>query len=81
MDKFKVKMPNGYLMVEAKGVENEYPGVYVSFSSNGENNDVSKIIACVEYDSCTGEILTETYTKGEENPNHIIVHDDGRDKC
>ncbi len=34
MNKFKVKTPIGYLMVEAKGTENEYPGVVVKLFCN-----------------------------------------------
>ena len=78
-NKFKVKIPNGYLMVEEKGAENEYPGVFISFSEDGKEFDVSKIIACVEYDSCSEEIKTETYNRDYDEPNHIICYDDGRD--
>lgn len=80
MDKFKVKTPVGYIMVEAKGAEDEYPGVYISFSEDGERYDVSNMIACVEFVTDDNEITTETYQYGEENPNHIVVWDDGRDK-
>lgn len=81
MKKFKVKTPTGYLMVEAKGVEDEYPGVYISFSKDGKEYDVSNMIACVEYLTGDDEIATETYVDGEEQPNHIVVWNDGRDKC
>ena len=30
-NKFKVKIPNRYLMVEEKGAENGYHGVFISF--------------------------------------------------
>jgi hypothetical protein len=79
MNKFKVKTPIGYLMVEAKGTEDEYPGVFISFSKDGENYDVNNIIACIEYDSCSEEIKTETYRKDFEEPNNIICYEDGRD--
>ena len=78
-NKFKVKIPNGYLMVEEKGVENEYPGVFISFSEDGKEYDVNNIIACVEYDAYEKEIKTETYIKDCEEPNHIICYDDGMD--
>lgn len=78
-DKFRVKIPGGYLMVEAKGVENEYPGVYISFSEDGKTYDVSNMVACVEYDSCSEEVRTATYRKGFENPDHIISHKNGID--
>ena len=77
-DKFKVKIPTGYIMVEAKGTEDEYPGVYVSFSESGENYNTGDMIACVEYDSGTGEIKTEAYEMGMEEPTHIICYEDGR---
>lgn len=78
-NKFKVKTPIGYLMVEEKGAEDEYPGVFVSFSKDGQNFDVSQMIACVEYDSCSEEIRTEVYRKDYDEPNHIIRHEDGYD--
>lgn len=77
-NKFKVKIPNGYLMVEEKGAENEYPGVFIAFSKNGKEFDVNQIIACVEYDSCAEKIKTETYTKDIEEPNNIICYENGR---
>ena len=80
MKKIKVRIPNGYLMIEAEGIEAEYPGVYVSYSKDGKNYDTSKPIACIEYDTHTGEILTETYAMGRNNPCHIITYENGRDK-
>lgn len=77
-DKFKVKIPNGYLMVEEKGVENEYPGVFISFSKDGKEFDTSGMIACVEYDTSSEEIKTETYRQDFEEPNYIICYEDGR---
>lgn len=77
-NKFKVKIPNGYLMVEEKGAEDEYPGVFISFSEDGKEFDVSKIIACVEYDNPANEIKTETYSKDNDEPNNIICYKDGR---
>lgn len=78
VNRFKVKIPNGYLMVEEKGVENEYPGVIISFSQDGKELDANNIIACVEYDSSSEEIKTETYRKDFEEPNYIISYEDGR---
>jgi hypothetical protein len=66
-------------MVESKGVEDEYPGVLISFSKDGGKYDVSNVIACVEYDSYSAEVKTETYRKDFEEPNHIICYEDGRD--
>lgn len=78
-NKFKVKIPNGYLMVEAKGTVDEYPGVFISFSRDGKEYDVSNIIACVEYDTYDKEIKTETYRKDFEEPTRIVCWEDGRD--
>ena len=78
-NKFKVKIPNGYLMIEEKGAENEYPGVFISFSKDGKGFDTSSMIACVEYDTSSEEIKTETYRKDFEEPNNIICYEDGRD--
>lgn len=77
-NKLKVKIPNGYLLVEEKGTESEYPGVFISFSKDGEESDVNEMIACVEFDSCSEEIKTETYRKGFDEPNNIICYEDGR---
>jgi len=77
--KFKIKIPNGYLMIEEKGVENEYPGVYVSFSEDGKAYGVGNIIACIEYDTCSEEIKTETYRKDFEEPCNIVTWEDGID--
>lgn len=78
-NKFKVKIPGGYLMVEEKGAENDFPGVFVSFSENGEQYDVNNLITCVECDSCDKEIKTETYCKNFDEPVNIIRYSDGRD--
>lgn len=58
--KITVKIPTGYLIVEEKGTEREYPGVFISFSKEGNKSDINKIIACVEYDSYSKEIKIET---------------------
>ena len=76
---FKVEMPNGYLMVEAKGTVGEYPGVYISYSKDGNSFDVSNIIVCTEYCSCDKEIKTETYRKDFEEPTRIVCWKDGRE--
>ncbi len=66
-------------MIEEKGCESEYPGVFISFSKDGKEYDVSNIIACVEYDTFTEEIKTETYSRNFDEPNNIICWEDGRD--
>lgn len=76
---FKVEIPNGYLMVEAKGTVDEYPGVFVSYSREGNSFDMDNIISCTEYCNCDEEIKTETYRKDFEEPTSIICWEDGRD--
>ena len=76
-NKFRVKIPGGYLMVEEKGSESEYPGVYISFSEDGESYENSDLIACVECDSSSQEIQTVVYRKDCDEPNSIIYYEDG----
>ena len=76
---FKVETPMGFLMVEEKGVFNEYPGVFISFSKDGKAYDVSQMIACVEYITGEHEIHTETYIKEREDPVDIREWETGRD--
>lgn len=70
---FAVKTPLGYIIVEAKGTEEDYPGVYVSFSKDGSVPSPDGIIACVEYDTITEEIKTVDYTHGIKEPVHITA--------
>lgn len=79
MNKFKVKIPGGYLIVEEKGAENEYPGVFISFSKNGNECDKNYMVTCVEYDSCAEELRTVTYCDEHDEPTHIICCKNGRD--
>ena len=75
---FKIKTPIGYFIVEEKGVELEYPGVWISFSKDGKKyND--ELIACVEYDTFNEEIKTECYEKNREDPISIVRYEDGVD--
>lgn len=74
MNKFSVKTPVGYLMVEEKGAENEYPGVYISFSKDGKQYDVGQMIACVEYDNYTLQIETDSYRENEDTPIEIVPY-------
>lgn len=80
MNRFAVKTPMGYLIVEEKGAEDEYPGVYISLS-NTEEPDGSlfpdNMVACVEYDSYTGEIKTESYARDRDDPVEIIRYRNG----
>ena len=80
MQKMKIRIPTGYLLVEEKGAEDEYPGVFISFSKDGVTYSDNNAIATVEVDTPTGEIQTVTYIQNEEEPNHIIDYRTGRDK-
>ena len=73
----RVKIPTGYLMIEAKGTETDFPGVYVSFSEDGESPDLNNLIACVEYDTVDNKIKTETYCEYKDEPVAITHYDSG----
>lgn len=79
-DILKVRIPNGYLLVERKGAENEYPGVYISLLKNNDPDGIGDLITCVEYITGDNEIATETYHPDCEEPSHMIIYEDGRDK-
>ena len=78
--KVYVKIPGGYLIIEPKGVESDYPGVLIGLSRNGVDYDQDNLIACVEYVTPDSEIAVETYMKGQEEPTAIMMFEDGRNK-
>lgn len=85
MQIMKIKIPTGYIIVEQKGTEGEYPGCYISFSKDGTTKDGTisdDMIACVEYDTTRddGSILVETYAIEQDEPNHIINWQTGADR-
>lgn len=80
MQKMTIKIPTGFLIVKEKGTENEYPGVYISFSHDGKNYADNTAIATVEVDTPTEKIQTVTYQKDKEEPSHIIDYLTGNDK-
>lgn len=75
----KIKTPVGYIVVLEKGTEEEYPGVYVCHSPDGESFDCQYdgLIACVDYDAETGRFLTETYSESDENPVFMVAYPSG----
>lgn len=77
-DVLKVQIPGGYLLVEKKGAVDEYPGVFVSFSKDGEV--LNEQIATVEYDTADKIIQTVTYHPGSDEPTHVIRASDGQEK-
>lgn len=78
-NRFAVKIPGGYLVIEETGTEDEYPGVIIGFSKDGKNYDTHDIVASVEYDTCAEEIRTDVYSKCSHEPISIIRYEDGKD--
>ena len=62
---FKVKLPNGYLVCKEHGMINDFPGVAISFSKNGEFN-WDNLIAIVEYEIVMGIIQTCAYNSNDD---------------
>lgn len=72
---FYVKTPFGDLHVHAKyDTDNadDYPGVYVDMVRNGY---AAETLACVEYDSHDGRMLTTVYDIGHDEPTVIHHYD------
>ena len=82
MQTMKIKIPTGYIIIEAKGSEDNYPGCNVCFSKDGETVNTFDEIACVEYDTTAddGSITVATYKPEEDDPSHIINYQTGKDK-
>lgn len=78
--KMIVPTSEGFLVIEQKGAENEYAGVFIYYQDHkGEINVKSdNLVACVEDDF--GEICTETYCKKYDEPINIIQYSDGHDR-
>lgn len=80
---FCVDTPLGTLHVYAKhsitDSPADYPGVYVDLVRNGHDPEM---LACVEYDSGDGTMLTTAYDIGCDDPIFIHHHDlnDGEDE-
>ena len=77
----KIKTPAGYMIVEEKGTEDEYPGIYVSFSKDGKGKDIGTLIATVEYDSLSGVHQTVAYAMEQDEATNVVVWETGVDKC
>ena len=81
---FYVKTPKGTLHVHSKyDVDNEldYPGVYIDLIRDGREPEM---LACVEYDSGMGDMLTTAYDIGVDEPvayhHHELTCDDGEEQ-
>lgn len=75
MNEMKIKIPNGYLIVEKKDEGGKFPGVFIWYSKDGKNKD--SIISCTEFEAVSKEIRTETYCRDYEGPCSIIRFEDG----
>ena len=75
---FYVKTPMGTLHVHSKyNGDNDgldYPGVYVDLIQDGCDMGLDKTIACIEYDSCAGDMLTTAYDIGGGEPAFAYHH-------
>ena len=73
---FRVKTPLGELRIQAKhgggDILTDYPGVYVDLIREG---CAPEMIACVEYDSHDGRMLTTVYDIGHDEPTVIHHYD------
>ena len=73
---FRVKMPLGELHIQAKhgsgDILTDYPGVYVDLIREGRDPEM---IACVEYDSHDGRMLTTVYDIGHDEPTVSHYYD------
>lgn len=73
---FYVKTPLGELHVytkyENEDVMTDYPGVYVDLLREGHE---AEMLACIEYDSGNGRMLTTAYDIGHDEPALYYHHD------
>lgn len=76
MDRIVVKIPTGFIVVEAKGT-GDYPGVYVSFSKDGTEVYAEDMLSCTEYDEVKHKLMTRSYNDVNEEPIAIVYHAQG----
>ena len=72
-NKGRIKTPAGYLLVETKGAYDEYPGVWVSLSADGEEE--GELITCIEYDTLREVIQTCTYKPMCDDVQSITLYE------
>ena len=69
----KIKTPVGYLLVDIKGTEHDYPGVVVKLSPDGFE-DGARPLAVVDFDSETQEINAYLYADANsDEPTNVEV--------
>lgn len=78
-NEFQVKIPGGYLIVEEKGAYDEYPGVCITFSKDGQRPYGEDCVAVVEFDNGKGVLQTACYNSGQEEPAEIIPYSSQED--
>ncbi len=76
---FKVQIPGGYLCAESKGAYDEYPGIFITFTPDGESDIQNDLVACVEWITPDKEIRIESYCAQHDNPVSIRRYDDGKE--
>lgn len=77
---FYVDTPLGKLHIHAKhDTDNatDYPGVYVDLV---RDNHEDEMLACVEFDSYEGDLLTTVYDVGDDQPKCYYHHQAGLEK-
>ena len=72
----KVETPEGFIVVEVKGANDDYPGVYITTQNNG----AEELIACAEFDTVDKRTLVSCYCYGNDNPVTIINAETGDDQ-
>lgn len=80
MDELYIRFSGGYFRIMPKEVDGDYPGVFVEVVKDTYGEDELPILAaCVEYLKNSGEIHIETYSEQNDEPNHIVCFEDGRE--
>lgn len=77
--KFKVKIPTGYIVAVEEGEEDSYPGVLIYYSFDGEHFSPDNLISAVEYETADEEIRIESYCKDYDDPVAIFSFENGHD--
>ena len=75
----KIKTPAGYIIVTEKGDYDEYPGVAVYLSEDGEVKPYPEdsLIAWIEYNTAKERIQTDVYSADSDDPVCIVTYPDG----
>lgn len=63
---FKIKIHNGWLIVTESADKEDYPGLFVFFSKDGETFSMDNLITVVEQCVEENSIRTDCYKKGQD---------------